>query len=203
MIARLKGIVLETTPLLVVIETAGIGYEVHIPVTTAEKLPPVVGKEYCLFTHAIYREDSATLYGFATHEDRSFFRLLVEKVSGIGPKIAIGILSRMSVELLRNAIASSDVALLSKCQGIGKKTAERLVIELKDNVFNESSSKIELSGKGESTSSLTDPNGYQDAVASLIALGYKPTDADKRVRKAFVRLQADASVEELIRTALS
>ena len=134
MIARLKGTVLEATPLLVVIEAAGVGYEVHIPVTTAEKVPPV-GQECSLFIHAVYREDSATLYGFGVREDRDFFRLLVEKVSGIGPKIAISILSRMSVELLRNAIAGSDVALLSKCPGIGKKTAERLVIELKDKVF--------------------------------------------------------------------
>lgn len=201
MIARLKGIVLEATPLLVVLEAAGVGYEVHIPVTTAEKVPPV-GQECSLFTQAVYREDSATLYGFATREDRDFFRLLVEKVSGIGPKIAISILSRMSVELLRNAIASSDVALLSKCPGIGKKTAERLVIELKDKVFSGSAT-----GKAETVGSVSagsaSPSGYQDAVASLITLGYKPADADKLVRKASNQLATDASVEELIRTALS
>ena len=200
MITRLKGIVFEATPLLVVIETGGIGYEVHIPVTTAEKVP-AAGQECQLFTHAIYREDSATLYGFANCEDRNFFRLLVEKVAGIGPKIAIGILSRIPVELLRNAIADSDVALLSKCPGIGKKTAERLVIELKDKVFSESRNR--LPNKETDVVGLTPQNEYQDAVASLVTLGYKPADADKLVYKASTRLPADASVERLIRTALS
>ena len=95
MIARIKGIILESTPLMVVLEAAGVGYEVHIPVTTAEKIP-AIGKECSLFIHSVYREDSATLYGFATREDRDFYRLLVEKVSGIGPKIGISMLSRMS-----------------------------------------------------------------------------------------------------------
>lgn len=199
MIARLKGRVLECTPLLVVVDCAGIGYEVHIPVTTAEKVPPI-GGECSLFIHSVYREDSASLYGFATREDRDFFRLLVEKVSGIGPKIGITILSRMSPELLRGAIARSDVALLSKCPGIGKKTAERLVIELKDKVgLAEGGSAI---GHGETEPSGT-PSAFQDAVASLMTLGYKPADADKLVRKAASGLGADASVEELLRKALS
>ncbi len=198
MIARIKGTVLESTPLQVVIDTGGIGYEVHIPVTTAEKIPSI-GGECSLFIHSVYREDSATLYGFATRDDRDFFRLLVEKVSGIGPKIAISMLSRMSPELLRSAIASSDVALLSKCPGIGKKTAERLVIELKDKVGVSSSatlSESDLSGSAE-------PSAFQDAVASLMTLGYKPADADKLVRKAVSKLDASASVEALIKEALS
>ena len=136
MIAHIKGTVLESTPLLVVLEAGGLGYEVHIPVSTAERVPGI-GQECRLFVHSVYREDSATLYGFATRTDRDFFRLLVERVSGIGPKIGISILSRMSVDVLRSAIANSDIALLSKCPGIGRKTAERLVIELKDKVFAE------------------------------------------------------------------
>ena len=198
MIPRLKGTVLATTPLMVVIDAGGVGYEVHIPITTAEKVP-AEGKECSLFIHSVYREDSAALYGFATREDRDFFRLLVEKVSGIGPKIGIAILSRMSVELLRGAIASSDIALLSKCPGIGKKTAERLVIELKDKVGLSGTAAAEQAG---STSS-TGPGAYQDAVASLIILGYKPADADKFVRKASTQLPADACVEDLVKKALS
>ena len=199
MIARIKGTVLETTPLLVVIEAGGVGYEVQIPITTAEKVP-AVGKECSLFIHSVYREDSAALYGFATREDRDFFRLLVEKVSGIGPKIGIAILSRMSVELLRGAIASSDIALLSKCPGIGKKTAERLVIELKDKVGLSAASPAPDSTGSTSSAS---PGAYQDAVSSLIILGYKPADADKFVRKASSQLPADASVEALVKQALS
>ncbi len=199
MIARLKGTVLESSPLLVVLEAGGVGYEVHIPVTTAEKVP-AIGAECSLFIHSVYREDSATLYGFAGRDDRDFFRLLVEKVSGIGPKIGISILSRMSTDLLRSAIASSDVGLLSKCPGIGKKTAERLVIELKDKVGLASTGSVTSLGE-------TDVSGgastFQDAVASLMTLGYKPADADKLVRKAVSKLSPDASVEALIKTALS
>lgn len=199
MIARLKGTVLETHPLMVVLDTGGVGYEVHIPITTAEKVP-AAGNPCSLFIHSVYREDSATLYGFATREDRDFFRLLVEKVSGIGPKIGIAILSRMSVELLRGAIANSDIALLSKCPGIGKKTAERLVIELKDKVgVGTVTSAVDSSGMAATSA----PGSYQDAVASLIILGYKPADADKFVRKAASQLPTDASVEDLVKKALS
>jgi Holliday junction DNA helicase RuvA len=202
MIARIQGTVIEASPLRCVLDLNGLGYEVHIPVTTAEKIPPI-GQSTTLFIHAVYREDSATLYGFASTEDRDFFRLLVERVSGIGPKIGISILSRMSVELLRNAIASSDVALLSKCPGIGRKTAERLVIELKDKVFPEGAAPATgKDGVSASTAALPVSN-YQDAVASLITLGYKPAEADKLIRKASTQLPAEANVELLIRTALS
>ncbi len=199
MIARLKGTVLESTPLLVVLEAGGVGYEVHIPVTTAEKVPSI-GNECSLYIHSVYREDSATLYGFASRDDRDFYRLLIEKVSGIGPKIGISMLSRMSTDLLRSAIASSDVALLSKCPGIGKKTAERLVIELKDKVGLAASGSAPTAGD---VSTNQEPSAFQDAVASLMILGYKPADADKLVRKAVSKLGADATVESLIKAALS
>lgn len=198
MIGRLKGIVLESTPLSVVLETGGVGYEIHIPISTAEKVP-AAGEECSLFTHAVYREDSASLYGFASRDDRDFFRLLIEKVSGIGPKIAITMLSRMSTELLRSAIASSDVALLSKCPGIGKKTAERLVIELKDKVGLPASGGSATGG----TSVAAEPGNFQDAVSSLMILGYKPADADKLIRKASEKMGSDATTETLIKTALS
>mgnify|MGYP006423580629 CR=1 FL=1 len=204
MIARLRGVVLESTPLQVVLDIGGVGYEVHIPVTTAEKLPPA-GREVTLFIHSVYREDSAALYGFAERRDRDFFRLLVERVSGIGPKIAVGILSRLSAELLESAIGQSDVALLAKCPGIGKKTAERLVIELKDKFLP---GETAAGGAAEGGSPAggggnAPPSAYQDAVASLITLGYKPADADKLVRKATSQLGEGADVEALVRGALS
>ena len=127
MIAQIKGTVLESTPLLVVLEAAGVGYEVHIPITTSEKVP-MIGAECSLFIHSVYREDSATLYGFATREDRDFYRLLIDRVSGIGPKIGISMLSRMSTEYCE--VHSQFRCTLLKCPGIGK-TAERLVIESK------------------------------------------------------------------------
>ena len=184
---------------MVVLDVAGVGYEVHIPVTTAEKVP-ATGNECRLFIHAVYREDNASLYGFADRGDRDFFRLLVEKVSGIGPKIGIAILSRMSAETLRNAVASADVVSLSRCPGIGKKTAERLIIELKD--------KVGLGGGSSGTfpsgiSGNAEPNTQQDAVTSLIVLGYKQADAERLIRKAAGQLPASASVEELVKVGLS
>ena len=200
MISHLKGIILESRPLQVVLEVNGVGYEVHIPVTTAEKIPPT-GQECSLYTHAVYREDSATLYGFATRDDRDFFRLLIEKVSGVGPRIAISMLSRMSTELLRGAIASSNIALLAKCPGIGKKTAERLIIELKDKVGLPTTDKT-ISGSDAPLATAL-PSAFQDAASSLMILGYKPADADKLVRKAANQLGADATTEALIKMALS
>ena len=128
------------------------------------------------------------------------FRLLVEKVSGIGPKIGIAILSRMSVESLQNAIANADVTSLSKCPGIGKKTAERLIIELKDKVGLGSGPSVTHS-IGSSVSA--EPDTFQDAVTSLVVLGYKQADAEKRIRKASGQLPADAGVEALVKVALS
>ena len=184
---------------MVILDVAGVGYEIHIPVTTAEKIP-AAGNECRLFIHSVYREDNASLYGFADKSDRDFFRLLVEKVSGIGPRIGIAILSRMSVESLRNAIANADITSLSKCPGIGKKTAERLIIELKDKVGLETGS----SGSRSIESSITvQSNTYQDAVTSLIVLGYKQADAEKLIRKSSGQLPADASVELIVKQALS
>ncbi|MFI5337444.1 MAG: Holliday junction branch migration protein RuvA, partial [Opitutales bacterium] len=132
MITRITGTLVAASPLVAVIETGGLAYEVHIPVTTAERLPQP-GTQARLHTLVVYREDSQTLYGFSTEEERDFFRLLVEKVTGVGPKMALSVLSRLSLPVIRGAIAAGDVGLLAKCPGIGRKTAERLVMELRDH----------------------------------------------------------------------
>ena len=196
MIARIQGTVIEASPLRCVLDINGIGYEIHIPVTTAEKIPPL-GQSATLFIHAVYREDSATLYGFATNEDRDFFRLLVERVSGIGPKIGISILSRMSVDVLRSAIASSDIALLSKCPGIGKKTAERIVVDLRDH-FGKAANWEAVN----QTTSSDEDSKINDAVMALAALGFKSDDAHKSVKAALAMLGDSATVEDLVRAAL-
>ncbi len=199
MITSVSGILVSATPLTAVLEVNGIGYEVHIPVTTAERLPQP-GQKAKLHTLAVYREDSATLYGFATEEERDFFRLLVEKVTGVGPKMALSVLSKLSLATLKGAIIAGDVGLLAKCPGIGKKTAERLVIELRD--------KLSPSDLGTVAPSITDAatapadNKVRDAVLALTALGYKAADADKAVRQAWVALGASASTEALIKKAL-
>lgn len=206
MIVHLEGVLLEATPLSAVLDVQGVGYEVHVPVTTAERLPGV-GQRAKLHTLAVYREDSQALYGFATREDRDFFRLLTEKVSGIGPKIALSIMSKLSVPMLRSAIATSDVALLSKCPGIGKKTAERLCIELRDHVgafLSTTEPTLPSGGAGSAAAVPTNGTGsrIQDAVMALVALGYKADVADKAVRKADQTLGPDATTETLIKAAL-
>lgn len=200
MITRITGTLVSATPLHAVVETGGLAYEVHIPVTTAERLPSP-GQQARLHTLVVYREDSQTMYGFATEDERDFFRLLVEKVSGIGPKTALSIFSKLSLATLQGAIASGDVALLAKCPGIGKKTAERLVIELRDKLGAFATSGSAAPGTSESAAAPAD-NKVRDAVLALVALGYKAADADKSVRQAWVALGPSATTEALIKKAL-
>ncbi|MSU24818.1 MAG: Holliday junction branch migration protein RuvA [Opitutus sp.] len=198
MITSIQGTLTSATPLQAVIELNGFGYEVNIPVTTAEKLP-LPGATVKLHTLVIYREDAQTLYGFATPADRDFFRLMIDHVTGVGPKGAIGIMSRLSVPLLESAIRSGDIAMLAKCPGIGKKTAERLVVELKSKV-GAGSSGLAVS-PGETTAPQAE-NTHRDAVAALVALGYKAADADQAVRRGALALGPKATTEALIKKAL-
>jgi Holliday junction DNA helicase RuvA len=203
MIVFIEGTIEEAAPLSAVIAVQGIGYRVHIPVTTAEKLPSR-GEKVRLHTLAVYREDSQALYGFMEREERDFFQLLTEKVSGVGPKIALNILSRLSLEMLRSAIVSGDAALLSKCQGIGRKTAERLCIELKDHMPRGLVSTAGDSGGGGSAGVVSGAvhSQVRDAVAALMQLGYKLDLADKAVGKAVQKLGNEATTEALIKEAL-
>lgn len=203
MIVSLTGTVSEATPVRAVLNVQGVGYEVLMPISTAQKLPGI-GETAKLLTVAVYREDSQTLYGFATEEERGFFRLLVEKVSGIGPKIALSILSRMDVSSLTRAIANSDVKALSSCPGIGKKTAERLVVELKDKVksLGAGGATLSMAGSSSTTGAIDAASSARlDAVAALIALGMKESEAEKAIQRASDRLGSSATSEELVRAA--
>ncbi len=197
MITSITGTLAEATPLRAVIELNGLGYEVHIPVTTAERLPGT-GSQVKLHTHVVYREDSQTLYGFAATEDRDFFKMMIEHVSGVGPKVALSIMSRLSLSLLVQAIRDSDVATLSKCPGIGKKTAERLVIELRNRVETPARTPVAAAQGSAAVAS----NSITDAISALSVLGYKTAEADKAVRQATLALGADAPTEQLIKHAL-
>ena len=207
MIAFIKGQLIECQLTLAILEVNGIGYEVHVPLTTVERLPSL-GDAVKLFTHATYREDSQTLYGFIDRESRDFFRMIVDKVSGIGPKIALNLLGSLSLQTLKVSIASGDVAMLSKAQGLGKKTAERIVVELKDKVLPKelsqetkaSPSSLDKSQHADISQNLTN---FQDAVSALLTLGYKATDADLAIRRASESMDENASTEELIRLALT
>jgi Holliday junction DNA helicase RuvA len=177
---------------------------VNIPVTTAEKLPSP-GAQVKLHTLVIYREDAQTLYGFATPAERDFFRLMIETVSGVGPKLALTIMSRMSLPVLEGSIRNGDVASLSKCPGIGKKTAERLVVELRAKVGAVGGASPVAGGSPISAGDATAVGDVplRDAVLALTTLGYKAADADAAVRRAQIALGAGASTEKLIKHALS
>lgn len=197
MITFLHGRLADSSPTHAVVDVQGVGYEVLIPVSSFEKLP-AVGQEIHLLTHLAIREDAHVLYGFATSAERDLFRLLVNTVSGIGPKIALGILSGMNPTTFRGAIVTGDVKALSRISGVGKKTAERMVVELKDKMgasaaWEASSANREV-GPGEQK--------VQDAVAALVALDFKPQDALESVKAAQAVLGQDATVETLVRAAL-
>jgi Holliday junction DNA helicase RuvA len=200
MITSIEGTLTSSGPLRVVVELDGFGYEVNVPVTTAERLPQA-GSKVRLHTLVIYREDSQTLYGFASPAERDFFRLMVENVTGVGPKVALSIMSRLSLPLLEGAIRAGDITTLAKCQGIGRKTAERLVIELKSRVAPGAAASASP-GPAE-TGAGGGENAHRDAVAALVALGYKSADADQAVRRASLALGPGATTEALVKRALA
>lgn len=188
MINRLRGLLLEKKELIIVLEVAGIGYELEVPLLTFRKLPEI-GTELVLFTHQVIREDAHTLYGFATLEERTLFRQMI-RVNGIGPKLAISVLSEMSPTEFAHLIQEGKITYLTKIPGIGKKTAERLVIELRDK----------LVGFTEKTMVFrTDPNIYEEATSALVALGFKPQEASQLVMRVE---KPDMDREEIIRMAL-
>src|SRR5580704_15796960 len=203
MITSIHGTLVATSPLLAVIETGGLGYDVHIPMTTAEKLP-ATGTQVKLHTLAVYREDAQTLYGFATVEERDFFRLLIEHVTGVGPKGALTIMSKLFLSLLENAIRAGDITTLANCPGIGKKTAERLVVELKSKLGAPAAGESISVGSASPAGAAAPVDGKQhDAVMALMALGYKAADADQAVRRAALALSGRVTTEALVKKALN
>lgn len=202
MITSIEGTLVSASPLRAVIELNGLGFEVNIPVTTAERLPPPNAKVR-LHTVVIYREDSQTLYGFATPPERDFFRLLIENVTGVGPKVALTIMSRLSLPALEGAIRNCDISLLAQTPGIGKKTAERLVVELKNKLASGNKPVDSTAFSRDVTTVSQAVQVHRDAVAALAVLGFKAADADQSVRNAALELGAAATTEQLIKKALS
>lgn len=200
MIGRLRGVIIEKKhPNFLLLEVGGVGYEVELPVTNFAMLPSV-GKEVVLLIHHVVREDASLLYGFTTRKERDAFRILI-KISGIGPKSAIGILSGLSAADLYRVIQAEDIGSLTKVPGIGKKTAERLILELRDKIQILAPSPEEMSSE-EQAELPTLVDGMQpeeDAVAALMTLGYSQTAAKKMVSKIY---EPTLSVDELIRRAL-
>ena len=197
MIARLTGKLLESHLTEVVIDVNGIGFSVSTPLSTFEKLPKV-GGEVSLYTVMQVREDSMQLFGFATKEERTLFNLLTATVSGIGAKLALNVLSCISIDGFINAISGSDIKALSKINGIGKRTAERMVLELKDKI-NVLGSTATAAAKGLQG---VVSQAALDATAALETLGLKRADAEKAVH-AIAAEHQDFTAEQLIKRALA
>jgi len=196
MITFLDGKLVSALPTQATVDVNGVGYEVFIPLSSYDKLP-TVGQPIRILTHLAVREDAHILYGFMTVPERDLFRLLVNNVSGIGPKLALAVLSGMSVSNFKTAVVNSDIAAISKISGLGKKTAERIVLELKD--------RLGVAAAWEAATAAHAPTPEQEqaneAVLALIALGYKQVDAHKAVRDLQAQGQAK-SAEELVKLAL-
>src|SRR6267142_895102 len=197
MITFLHGKLVESLPTQVVVDVNGVGYEALIPLSSYDKLPQP-GQEVKVLTHLVVREDAHILYGFMSSAERELFRMLINTVSGIGPKIALNILSGISVTAFRGAVANGDVKSLSQISGVGRKTAERIVVELKD--------KIGAAGGWEASSAqrALSPGDQRvnDAVLALPALGFKQVEAHDSVRNAQSALGPQATVEDLVRACL-
>jgi Holliday junction DNA helicase RuvA len=193
MIGRIRGLLIEKQPPLILVELAsGLAYEIEASMSTIYKLP-VLGQEVVLYTHLVVREDADLLYGFATREERSLFRALI-KVNGVGPKLALAILSSFLPDAFIQCVNHGDVASLVKIPGVGKKTAERLVVEMRD--------RLTTTGGDDSMVVMSGAFGHspvEEAIQGLVALGYKPQEASRSVGKITT---TDLSCEEIIRLVL-
>lgn len=196
MIGFLRGILISKTPPQLIVDVQGVGYEVEAPMTTFYDLP-ALGEELKLFTHLVVREDAHILFAFSTESDRMMFRTLI-KVNGVGPKLALTVLSGQSSEEFCRCIHDNDVQALVRLPGIGKKTAERLIIEMRDRLPNLPA--LTDSGKTDSaTSHLFNNSPKQEAISALCALGYKTQDASKMVNAI---AQENKTCEQMIKLAL-
>lgn len=197
MITFLHGRLVESLPTQVTVDVQGVGYEVLIPLSSFDKLPQP-GNEVRLLTQLIVREDAHTLYGFASAAERELFRLLINSVSGIGPKTALNILSGMNHIVFRGAVAKGDVKALSQISGVGKKTAERIIVELRDKIGAAGAWEASSAQRGLSPAD----QKINDAVLALMALGFKQMEAHDVVRHAQAALGPQATVEDLVRACL-
>jgi len=203
LIGRIRGILIEKSPAQALVECAGLGYEVDIPYTTFFNLPET-GDELVLHTHFVVREDAQSLYGFSSRLDRDLFRLLI-KVNGVGPKLAAGILSGLDANQFIRCVEARDANALVKLPGVGKKTAERLLIEMTDRIgqlegqFTPASPNATVTSGSANAGIAAGHDPREEAEAALIALGYKPQEASKAISNV---AEENMSSQELIRLAL-
>ena len=197
MIGQLKGVLAKKTPPQLLVDVQGVGYEVSAPMSTFYVLPEI-GEQVRLLIHTHVREDAFQLYGFATDAERELFRLLI-KVSGIGAKLALTILSGIEVSTFTQCVQAEDSAALTRLPGVGKKTAERLIVEMKDKLTQSFADQSNQAFAAASFTASSSP--IEEAVTALISLGYKSPEASRMVR-SISEIESVASTEEVIRLAL-
>jgi Holliday junction DNA helicase RuvA len=195
MIFRLKGTLVEKTPTRVVLDVGGVGYGVNVPLSTYERIGDVGGSTE-LLTHLHVREDSLDLYGFATPEEKALFELLI-LVSGIGPRLALGILSGSEVRSFAEAVATANTAMLTTISGIGKKMAERIVVELRDKIAALAHAREKIAAVG------AESPQFNDAILALVSLGLTRASAAKALNRVVSEAGVDLTLEEMVRRALS
>ncbi len=195
MIGRLKGILLEKTPPFLLLDVQGVGYEVEAPMSTFYQLP-ASGEEVTLYTHLIVREDAQLLCGFASESERRLFRSLI-RVNGVGAKLALAILSGMSADEFAAAVQDEDTARLTRLPGVGKKTAERLIVEMRDRLADWQAGPAPAPAGEPASAAAGDP--VKEAITALVALGYRPAEASRMVEKVD---SAGLGSEDIIREAL-
>ena len=200
MIGYLSGKIIEILPTQLLLDVNGVGYEILVPLSFGDGAHFQVGSQVSLYAHLAVRDDAHILYGFNTRHERDFFRTIIQSVSGIGPKMGLNILSAMPIDQFKSAVASEDVKSISSIPGIGKKTAERIIVELKDKVgLPGLASKLDPSTDAELPS---ETNPVQEAIRALVALQIKPVDAVSMVEKVSKKLGEKASTEQLVKACL-
>ncbi len=197
MIGFLRGKLVLKAPPMLLLDVQGVGYEVEAPMTTFYNLP-ALGEEIKLHTHLVVREDAHILFGFSTEADRTMFRTLI-KVNGVGPKLALTILSGQSAEEFHRCIYNNDTQALVRLPGVGKKTAERLVVEMRDRLPDLGDASLSSADISTAAVAPVINNPKQEAISALCSLGYKPLDASKMIQNIGAE---GKSCEELIRLAL-
>lgn len=194
MIGYLRGQLIDKQPPFITLDVNGVGYELEVPLSTLFQLPEL-NQQLILHTHLVVREDAQLLYGFFSKRDRLLFRELI-RLNGVGPKLALALMSGMSADELISCVHAEDTASLMKIPGVGKKTAERLLVELKGRFKDWEASP---GSQPRATSQTPAGNAEQDAISALVSLGFKPAEASRSIRSVFA---ADLPSEELIRRAL-
>lgn len=196
MIGRLRGTLAEKQPPHLLVDVNGVGYELEVPMTTLYRLPGL-GEPLTLHTHLVVREDAHLLYGFSSKRERELFRELI-RLNGVGPKLALALMSALEVDELVRCVQAEDTSALTRVPGVGKKTAERLLVELKDR-FKVWESMPSIAPLVEPARAAAVSSPQSDAVSALVALGFKPAEASRAVSLVD---EDDLSSEELIRRAL-